>query len=58
MAARKLHHDEIHIDAALVRELLVTQFPQLCDLGLEDFVVTAIRTVEEVLVDSDHDRHG
>ncbi len=36
MAARKLHHDEVHIDAALVRELLVTQFPQLCDSRLEE----------------------
>lgn len=35
MAAQKMHDGEVDIDAKLVRRLLVTQFPHLCDLPVE-----------------------
>ena len=35
MAAKKLHADQIYIDAALARRLLVEQFPQWADLPIK-----------------------
>ena len=35
MTARKMHEDEVHTDAALVRRLLAAQFPQWADLPIE-----------------------
>ena len=35
VAANKMHDGEVEIDAEIVRRLLVTQFPQWCDLPLE-----------------------
>ena len=35
MSSTRMHADEVHIDAGLVRRLLATQFPQWADLTLE-----------------------
>jgi aminoglycoside phosphotransferase (APT) family kinase protein len=35
MAAQKMHADEVHTDASLVRRLLAAQFPEWADLSLE-----------------------
>ena len=46
MAAQKMHDGEVAIDAQLVRRLLVTQFPHLCDLPVE--VVQSTGTVNAI----------
>ena len=35
MCAEKMHADEVHTDAALVRRLLTAQFPQWAELQIE-----------------------
>jgi aminoglycoside phosphotransferase (APT) family kinase protein len=36
MVVKKMHDDEVDIDTQLVRRLLLTQFPQLCDRPLKE----------------------
>lgn len=36
MAAKRMHEDEVDIDDEVVRQLLVTQFPQWADLPLDE----------------------
>ena len=52
MSAKKMHADEINIDAALVRRLVAEQFPQWSDLPIS--AVRSTATVNAIYRLGDH----